>query len=97
MIYKKTDALHVLRATALHNLHHIASNETESYFGSQGVDPHSACIDVKLPDAVETVTATEALSRQQDYQQVASQHSINRTFKVLQSHGEQVTTCCVFE
>ena len=40
--------------------------------------------------AVETVDMTDALVQQPYYQVAASKHGIVKTFKIIQSHGEQV-------
>lgn len=40
--------------------------------------------------AVETVRMTDALLQQPYYQEVAAQHRIVKTFRIIQSHGEQV-------
>jgi hypothetical protein len=40
--------------------------------------------------AVETVRMTEALLQQPLHREVAAQHQIAKTFRIIQSHGEQV-------
>ncbi len=40
--------------------------------------------------AVETVRMTDALLQQPYHQEVAAQHQIAKTFRIIQSHGEQV-------
>ena len=48
---------------------------------------HFMCI---VDFAVETVRMTDALLQQLFYQEVAAQHQIAETFRIIQSHGEQV-------
>ena len=43
-----------------------------------------------VDSAVETVRMTDALLQQLFYQEVAAQHQIAETFRIIQSHGEQV-------
>jgi hypothetical protein len=40
--------------------------------------------------AVETVRMTDALLQQPFHREVATQHQIAETFRIIQSHGEQV-------
>ncbi len=40
--------------------------------------------------AVETVRMTDALLQQPYHREVAAQHQIAETFRIIQSHGEQV-------
>ena len=42
---------------------------------------------------VETVKATDALVSHPSYTAVAPQHKVARSFKIIQSHGEQVGSC----
>ena len=57
------------------HLHHIASNLNFLF---------------AMEFAVETVRMTDALLQQPYHREIAVQHQIAETFRIIQSHGEQV-------